>query len=269
MNLFVYIISDTEAVGISQLARNTMDKFNINYDQRSFTNIKGDTDLAIIFDQIKEDKGSKIVFNSLNNPTDSKTLNEFSKQLDMLVIDYTSYSISKISKFLGIDPDEQEVFDDIKTLHHFKRIDAVDFAIKYDDGKDFKGLEYCDICIIGVSRSSKTPLSVYLASIGYKVSNIPLLLDSKVPRELFEIDSRKIFGLTMDSKRLMEIRKARLNSINLSKSSRYSDLEYIKDELAYADDIMTDLDCKIIDVTNMSIEEISDYIISNIESINN
>ena len=160
-----------------------------------------------------------------------------------------------------------ELEDDYKVIHHYKRLDAIDFAIRYDDGRDFKGLEYCDICIIGVSRSSKTPLSVYLASIGYKVSNIPLLRESIVPRELFEIDSRKIFGLTMDKTRLQKIRQQRLESINLSKESKYCDIKHIEDELNYAKEIMDDLDCTIIDVTNKSIEETSEYIISKIENI--
>ena len=142
----------------------------------------------------------------------------------------------------------------------------MDFAIKYDDGRDFKGLEYCDICIIGVSRSSKTPLSVYLASIGYKVSNVPLLPDSRVPRELFEIDANKIFGLTVDKDRLQKIREQRLNSIKLPGQSNYTDLGRIVRELDHAYEVMKDLDCHIIDVTYMSIEEISEYIISKIEN---
>ena len=96
---------------------------------------------------------------------------------------------------------------------------------------------------------------------------MPLVLDSKVPQELFEIDSKKIFGLTMDLNRLAQIREARIHTMKLAQNSRYSDKDFIKEELAYAEEIMKDLDCKIIDVTNLSIEETSDYIISNIENI--
>ena len=268
MDLFVYVISDADGVGITQLARNTMEKFDIEYDENCFVNIHDENGLIQVLNTIKNDQGLKIIFNSLYNPGHNKALKNFAKVLSILSIDYRSYSLNKISDYLGISPDYDEIYEDDKVIHHSKRIDAIDFAIKYDDGKDFKGLEYCDICIIGVSRSSKTPLSVYLASIGYKVSNVPLVLDSKVPQELFEIDSKKIFGLTMDCERLAQIRKARLDTMKLSQSSRYSDRDYIKDELAYAEAIMQDLDCEIIDVTNLSIEETSDYIISNIESIN-
>lgn len=268
MDLFVYIISDTDGVGMARLAYNTMEKFEVEYKEKTFTNVKTKDHLSSIFDAVKEDIGSKIIFNSLNDPEHNKFLNELSKNEDILTIDYTSYSLNKISKFLGLEPMNGLADDDYKIVHHYKRLDALDFAIKYDDGRDFKGLKYCDICIIGVSRSSKTPLSVYLASIGYKVINVPILLESRVPRELFEIDSKKIFGLTLDKDRLQKIRQERLKSINLSSDSNYSDLDRIEKEIAYANELMEDLDCQIIDVTYKSIEEISEYIISSIENVN-
>lgn len=268
MDLFVYIISDTDGVGMARLAYNTMEKFEVEYKEKTFTNVKTKDNLSSIFDAVKEDIGSKIIFNSLNDPEHNKFLNELSKNEDILTIDYTSYSLNKISKFLGLEPMNGLADDDYKIVHHYKRLDALDFAIKYDDGRDFKGLKYCDICIIGVSRSSKTPLSVYLASIGYKVINVPILLESRVPRELFEIDSKKIFGLTLDKDRLQKIRQERLKSINLSSDSNYSDLDRIEKEIAYANELMEDLDCQIIDVTYKSIEEISEYIISSIENVN-
>ena len=269
MNLFVYIISDADGLGISHLAKSTMEKFEVGYDEKSFTNISSRENLNEVFNEIKNDEGSKIIFNSLNDISHNKNLKTFSEDYNILTIDYASYSLNRISKFLGMDPLDIELEDDYKVIHHYKRLDPLDFAIRYDDGRDFKGLEYCDICIIGVSRSSKTPLSVYLASIGYKVSNVPLLRESVVPRELFEIDSRKIFGLTMDKTRLQKIREQRLESINLPKNSKYCDINHIEDELKYAKEIMEDLDCMIIDVTNKSIEETSEYIISKIENIPN
>lgn len=268
MDLFVYIISNANGLAISHLARNTMDKFNIDYQEKSFINILDNDSLYESFEEIKSHNGSKIIFNSLDDPRHNNLLKEFSSSEDILTIDFTSYSLNKISNYLGIAPIDNDLEEDFKVIHNYKRLDALDFAIKYDDGQDFKGLEYCDICIIGVSRSSKTPLSVYLASIGYKVSNVPLLLESRVPKELFEIDSAKIFGLTMDKHRLKKIREERLNSIKLPKESKYSNLSHIEAEIAYAHEIMKDLDCNIIDVTNKSIEETSEYIISIVENIN-
>lgn len=268
MDLFVFVISDTDGVGISKLAHNTMEKFEVQYIEKTFANVKALENLSDVLDQIDRNNGYKIIFNSLNDPDHNKFLKNFGKDKAILTINYASYSLNKISEFLGIDPVDGFSNDDLDIVHNYKRLDALEFAIKYDDGRDFKGLKYCDICIIGVSRSSKTPLSVYLASIGYKVINVPILLDAKVPRELFEIDSRKIFGLTLDAHRLQKIREERLKSINLSSDSHYSDLKRIENEITYAKELMEDLDCTIIDVTYKSIEETSEYIISNIENIN-
>ena len=267
MDLTIYIISDKDGIGMTKLARDTMDKFEIEYKEKSYLNINNQKDLDNVVTDLKKDFANKIIFNSLIDPDHDKYLKDSCKDLDILNINYSSYSIKKISNYLGIKPINIKLDDEIKAVHHFKRLDAIDFAIQYDDGQDFKGLKYCDICIIGVSRSSKTPLSVYLASIGYKVSNVPILLESQIPQELFEIDSNKIFGLTIDKNRLQKIRQERLKSIKLPEESKYSDLSRIEKELDYALEIMNDLDCTIIDVTDKSIEETSEYIISVIENI--
>ena len=268
MDLFVYIISDADGMDILHLSRNIMDRFEIKYKEKSFLNISNYEILCKAFADIKNDCGYKIIFSSLNHPNHDSALRNFGQKEKILLIDCTNYTISKISEYLGIIPSDDKEVENSKIIHHIKRMEAIDFAIKYDDGQDFNGIKYCDICLIRVSRSSKTPLSVYLASIGYKVSNIPILLQSRVPSELFSIDNRKIFGLTIDKHRLQQIREERLKSINLPKDSKYCDIKYIEEELDFAKEIMKDLDCKIIDVTNKSIEETSDFIISNIENIN-
>lgn len=173
-----------------------------------------------------------------------------------------AYSINQLSKILDKKPNEHPKFINAYDSAHFKRLDALDFAIKFDDGADFRGLKFCDIAIIGVSRSSKTPLSMYLASKGFRVSNIPLIVDSKAPRELFEINPKRIIGLTIDKDRLRSIRNERLKFLKLSNDSIYSSMERIEDELNYANDLMDDLGCFVIDVTNRSIEETSDIIIN-------
>ena len=266
MELFVYIISDTDGVGITQLSRNAMEKFNVTYKENLYINIHDENALRNILEDVGKDRGLKIIFNSLNNPGHNKALKEFCKDYLILSIDFTSYSLNKISNYLGINPSNEEFLEDDKMLHSSKRIDAIDFAIKYDDGKDFRSLKACDIAIIGVSRSSKTPLSIYMASKGYKVCNIPILLNTSLPDELFEIDSKKIFGLTIDKNILKSFRQERLKSLGLSGKSQYSDIRAIQKELDYAKEIMEDLDCVMIDVTYKSIEETSDIIINHINS---
>lgn len=138
----------------------------------------------------------------------------------------------------------------------FKRAEAMEFTIKHDDSKDYSGIEKADVAIVGVSRTSKTPLCIYLASKGIKAINIPLIPEVEVPKELFEISHKKIFGLTIDPFRLIDIRKKRLNGYKevLNNIQYYNDAR-ILEELEFSDKVMRKLKCKTIDVSTIAIEE--------------
>lgn len=144
---------------------------------------------------------------------------------------------------------------------YFKRIEAVEFAVKYDDGKDAKGLLQADLVLIGISRTSKTPLSMYLAHKGFKVANLPLIPEVKVPPELFQLPEKKIYGLTMDAERNLIIRKERLKAMGLDMQAKYATFERIEEELSYAKSIFDQLECTVIDVTERAIEETAGLII--------
>ena len=138
----------------------------------------------------------------------------------------------------------------------FKGIEAMKFTIKYDDAKDYSGIEKADVVIVGVSRTSKTPLCIYLASKGIKAINIPLVPEIKVPKELFKISPKKVFGLTIDPLRLIDIRKKRLNGYKeVFYNIQYYNDARILEELEYSDKVMRKLNCKIIDVSIIAIEE--------------
>lgn len=143
---------------------------------------------------------------------------------------------------------------------YFKKVEAVEFAVKYDDGKDFKGLEEAEIVLVGVSRTSKTPLSMYLAHKKYKVANVPLVPEIKPPENLFAIPSDKVFGLRISPDKLNMIRMERLKSLGLSDDAIYANLERINQELEYADEIMDRIGCTVIDVSNKAVEETASLI---------
>lgn len=263
MKLVVYIISDKDSLAIKDLVNSTMIRFSIAYEIKLFSKVNSIKKLSGILLSINN-KGQTIIYHSFEDSNMNAYVKNFcisNGYADVALIDY---SIRAVSNFLNQDPEgDYYPLDDPASLHN-RRLDALDFAIKFDDGQDFRGLSTCDIAIIGVSRSSKTPLSMYLASKGFKVSNIPLLIDSKVPKELFEIDPKKIFGLTIDKEVLKKIREERLRSLGLSSNSIYSSKERIDSEIDYALELMNDLGCLIIDVTYKSIEETSEIIINNI-----
>ncbi|HET9508700.1 MAG TPA: pyruvate, water dikinase regulatory protein [Gaiellaceae bacterium] len=142
---------------------------------------------------------------------------------------------------------------------YFKRMEAIEFAVKFDDGVG-GGLREADIVLVGVSRTSKTPLSIYLGYLGHKAANVPVVKGIEPPAELFRIDPRKIAGLTIDAERLAEIRSVRVRSLG-GPTRQYAELLEIYDELEQAEALHRRLACPVIDVTGLSIEETAHRVI--------
>ncbi len=139
---------------------------------------------------------------------------------------------------------------------YFRRIDAVEFAVKNDDGAEPRNLPKADLVLVGISRTSKTPLSTYLAQKGLKVANVPLVLGVPPPDELAEVDERKVYGLIIRPDALVRIRKARLTRLGMPEDSSYGTRNHIKNEIDYAREIFrTHPNWPVIDVTNKAIEE--------------
>jgi len=144
---------------------------------------------------------------------------------------------------------------------YFDRVDAIEFAIRHDDGESITDLEKADIVLVGVSRTSKSPLSIYLAQEGWRVANIPIGVGSKLPSKLFELDQHKIVGLIVDPERLAEARRVRLEQLGVEGSS-YADKERIQAEIEYAKAVFEqNTEWPVIDVTGKSIEEVSQEVL--------
>ncbi|MED4602603.1 kinase/pyrophosphorylase [Paenibacillus validus] len=138
---------------------------------------------------------------------------------------------------------------------YFRRVEAVEFAVKCDDGRDTSSLLKANLVLIGVSRTSKTPLSIFLAHKGIKVSNLPLVPEVKPPKELFLVPGSRIVGLTMDAEKLYKIRTERLKAVGLPFGAKYATMERIDEELQYAQTLMKQVGSLIINVTDKAIEE--------------
>src|SRR6266566_987355 len=149
---------------------------------------------------------------------------------------------------------------------YFKRMEAIEFAVKFDDGVG-RGLQDADIVLVGVSRTSKTPLSIYLGYLGHKTANVPVVKGIDPPKELFEIDAAKIVGLTIDPNRLMDIRRARVRNMGGGARNRqYAELVEIYEELDEATAVHRRLGCPVIDISELSIEETAQRILRTVES---
>jgi [pyruvate, water dikinase]-phosphate phosphotransferase / [pyruvate, water dikinase] kinase len=148
---------------------------------------------------------------------------------------------------------------------YFKRMEAIEFAVKFDDGVG-RGLRDADIVLVGVSRTSKTPLSIYLGYLGHKTANVPIVKGIDPPAELFEIEPSKIVGLTIDAGRLMDIRRVRVRNMGAGARGRqYAELNEIYEELDQAAAIHRRLGCPVIDISELSIEETAHRILRVVE----
>jgi [pyruvate, water dikinase]-phosphate phosphotransferase / [pyruvate, water dikinase] kinase len=147
---------------------------------------------------------------------------------------------------------------------YFKRMAAIEFAVRFDDGVAPQGLKDADIILVGVSRSSKTPLSMYLGYLGYKTANVPIVKGIEPPKELWEVDPARVVGLTIDAEALAKIRSRRARDMRSSKR-RYADLNDIYEELEEAEAVHRRLGCPVIEVSNLAIEETARRIIRLVE----
>ncbi|MGK5083371.1 pyruvate, water dikinase regulatory protein [Bdellovibrionota bacterium FG-1] len=145
---------------------------------------------------------------------------------------------------------------------YFKRIEAMEYTIQHDDGRDLTGLEKADLVILGISRTSKTPLSMYLSHQGWKVANIPLILGFEPPKGLLAIDQKRVIGLTIDPEKLAEIRRNRLERLGQDHGGDYADQEMVTQEIEYADDFFKrNRRWPVFNVTGKALEETASEII--------
>lgn len=138
---------------------------------------------------------------------------------------------------------------------YFRKVEAIEFAVKYDDGKDPRGITRADLVILGVSRTSKTPLCMYLAHKRIKAANVPMVPEVAPPEEVFQLPPNKVIGLTIRPQQLNIIRQERLRTLGLTSNADYASMERILRELEYAEGIMKRIGCTVIDVTNKAVEE--------------
>ena len=144
---------------------------------------------------------------------------------------------------------------------YFKRISATEFSLRHDDGKAVKRLKDADIVLVGVSRTSKTPLSIYLSFKGWKVANVPLVLGICLPEELAEVDYKKIIGLTIDINNLMRIRKNRLKKFGWNFNREYADKAHILKEMEYCREVFEKHRWPVVNVTDRALEETAGEVI--------
>jgi len=176
-------------------------------------------------------------------------------QYGIPAVDIMGPMLDGLTKVLGRAPKLEPGLIHRLDEDYFRRVEAVEFAVKYDDGKDPRGFLRADVVLLGVSRSSKTPVSMYLAHRRIKVANLPLVPEVTLAKELFQVPSGKVVGLQVGPEQLHEIRLERVKTLGLRSDANYSNMERILMELEYAEEVFRKVGCPVIDVTNKAVEE--------------
>jgi len=215
-----------------------------------------------ICDIVEEARGFKaVIAYTIVIPELKEELLRLTETYKIPTVDILGPMVEAVAEVTGTEPKLEAGLLRKLDEQYFRKVEAIEFAVKYDDGKDPRGLDYADVVLVGVSRTSKTPVSMYLAHKRIKAANIPLVPEVAAPEELFDITSKKIFGLTISPQLLNEIRQERLKTLGLTANADYANLERILKELDYAERIMKRIGCPIIDVTNKAVEETASTIL--------
>ncbi|OFO51420.1 pyruvate, water dikinase regulatory protein [Nosocomiicoccus sp. HMSC059G07] len=261
-NLKIVIASDSIGETGEVVARAALSQFDVVVEETNLKRYAHLTDIKDIDNFIQSIKlDNVVVIFTFIKPELSKYIVEKLTQLNIPFVDVMTPVMDMLKEKLEDGPLYEPGRVHKLDADYFKKIEAIEFAVRYDDGRDPSGLKYADIVLIGVSRTSKTPLSQFLAYRGYKVVNIALVPEVELPEQLFEIDPNKCIGLEIDPSSLFEIRKRRLEQLGLLENAKYGQNERIEAELEYFHQTVKKIGCCTINVTNKAIEETASEII--------
>lgn len=221
------------------------------------------TDNEYVEDIIEEAKNTAdcVIVCTIILPEVRQHLLSLAEQNQIPIVDLMGPMMDTFSKIIEVKPHLQPGLVHRIDEDYFKKIEAIEFAVQYDDGKDPRGLSRADVVLIGVSRTSKTPLAMFLAHKRLKVANLRLVPEVAPPDELFHLPPKTIIGLTISPEKLFDIRQERLKALGLSTEATYAQLDRIMEEIEYADMIMEKIGCPKIDVSNKAVEEIATSIL--------
>ena len=258
---YLYIISD----GTGETAATMVRAALVQYPDKDVSivrakNIRTELQLANIVDEVFEKKGL-IVF-TIAGASLSRRLKELCGEKGIRFIDLLGPVMTELDVFFGRETTGKTGILRAVNENYFKRIEAIEFTVKHDDGKSLTGLKDADIVLVGISRTSKTPLSIFLSHKGWKVANIPLVLSAPLPKELFEIDQRRIVGLIIDIESLQRIRKNRLEKFGQDTGAEYASMQNILKEIEFAEALFKqNKRWPVFNVTERALEETASEIV--------
>lgn len=256
----VYVVSDSVGETAEFVVKAVASQFNGGHvDIRRSSYVEDTEDIEDVILLAKQ--MNSVIAYTIVIPSLKQYLDQRSQEEGIIAVDLMNPLMEAFSKKFNKQPNHQAGMMRKLDEEYFRKIEAIEFAVKYDDGRDPRGILRADIVLIGVSRTSKTPLSMYLAHKRLKVANVPLVPEVPAPDELFEVPRNKCVGLIISPDKLNDIRKERLKALGLTSQANYASFDRILKELDYAEKIMKRVGCPIINVSNKAIEETANLIL--------
>lgn len=263
----IFIISDGTGETASQMVRAGL----VQYAKQDIhivkcKNVRTEAQVEHLIEDVATKKG--MVVYTVVSKLLRKHIQELAVKKSILAIDLLGPLLIGLDTYFGNATSTQQA----GLLHsvdenYFKRIEAIEYTVKHDDGKTFAALNDADIILVGISRTSKTPLSIFLSHKGFKVANIPLVINTPLPEELFKVDQRKVVGLIIDADTLLRIRRKRLEKFGQDPGSEYASKEHVFKEIEYANQLYKqNRRWPVFNITDRALEETAAEIVKIVAS---
>jgi regulator of PEP synthase PpsR (kinase-PPPase family) len=252
--LVIHLISESSGQTVKHAANTALSKFSdIEVKKYHWPMTRNEDLLDEVFKKIRKNPG--IILYTISNNILKDKLKKFSLELKIPCVSVVSKIVNEISRYLGVGADDNIGFNNKFDENYFDKVEAIEYTLKHDDGQIIEDLEEAEIILIGPSRTSKTPTSVYLAYNGFKTANIPFIYTVPFPVIIESLKNPIIFGLIINPSRLIEIRESRMHLLQLNESSDYTDIKIVQEECREVRKLCSKNNWQVIDVSRRSIEE--------------
>lgn len=252
----VFIVSDGTGETAATMIRAALVQYQeLEVSIIRFKNVRTESQVESVVESAAEKQA--ILIYTIASRRLRQTIQERTAAKGLHSIDLLGPLLEKLDTYFGVDEQSPKtgalrVVDE----RYYKRIEAIEYTVKHDDGKDLRDLEKADILLVGISRTSKTPLSIFLSHKGWKVANIPLVLNQALPEEIYKVDQRKVVGLIIDQENLFRIRRNRLEKFGQDPGSEYASQQHIHAEIEYAHSVFKkNRKWPVFNVTERALEE--------------
>lgn len=249
----IFVVSDGTGDTATTSVRAAMAQFRTSFRVRTFADTRTAAQARRVVGSAAE-RGALLVFTLVNTQLAQVVIEEAAER-GVPVVDLLGGLVSKVAQHLHAEPRSEPGLLHGFSSDYFQRVEAVEFAVRHDDGANLHTLFQADLVLTGVSRTSKTPLSMYLAQRGLKTGNVPILPGIEPPRELLDLDSSKVIALLVSAQTLVDVRRSRIRALGASPYAAYADPEVVVEELRHARRLIRERGWRSVEITGRAVEE--------------